>query len=578
MLLETVHIRGFRNFKEISIKMDRKTLLIGYNDVGKTNLTYALRLLLDNSIPDAALGPKDSDFYAYEETHTFEITITISQINEDCLISRFKHYLSDTGTVVLRYTGYRDPESKKLNYGLSAGPDIENLEIVLSRWYLRVLNLRFVEGKRDFVRYIRRERKNLLSEARNARTEPEIEADHGVLQTIADDLGRINTHLRALNYVRNATSSLNTELARLSHRNDDYAVVFDTGAAEPMDFVDALELYAHVEGRSLAVGGDGRHNQIQLALWTARNMVGGGADVEEVCIYVIEEPEAHLHPHQQRKLASYLAESLDAQVILTTHSPQIACEFPPASVVRLYEEGRCTHVAGLRKDGDVTSELIAFGHRLNILAADTFFASAVLLVEGPSEVLFYKALSRAIGVDLDRHNISVLSVDGVGFEPYARLLKGLRVPFTIRTDNDIFRIPHSTLSRYAGVQRAVEICRNVHACVPGTFEDRWVLALSGFEEGNISDSVEEARTRCVAAAKAQGVFLATKDLEYDLYHAIPETMHVYWGERDPVVCIQRMQEAKATTMFAFLREHSGALSDLAPHPIAEPLLYCANLV
>jgi putative ATP-dependent endonuclease of OLD family len=578
MLLHTVHIRGFRNFKEISVRLNRKALLIGYNDVGKTNLTYALRLLLDNSIPDAVLTPRDSDFYAYEETHTFEITLTLTEVTEDCLISRFKHYLSDDGTVLLRYTGYRDPETRKLNYGLSVGSDIDNLEPVQSRWYLRVLSLRFIEGKRDFSKYIKRERKSLLAEARNARSEPEAEADLQVLGTIAEDLDRINTSLRTLNYVKNATSSLNTELARLSHRNNDYAVVFDTGSAEPMDYVDALELYAHVEGKSLAVGGDGRHNQIQLALWTARNMVAAGADVGEVCLYVIEEPEAHLHPHQQRKLAAYLAETLDAQVILTTHSPQIACEFPPESVVRLYEAKRCTHVAGDRGDGDITSELISFGHRLNLIAADTFFASAVLLVEGPSEVLLYRAMSRVIGIDLDRLNISVLSVDGVGFETYARLLKGLRVPFAIRTDNDIFRIPHSALSRFAGVQRAVDICQKVLDCPAGAFVEDWVSSLSGFDGGSIPTAVEDARSRCIAVARQFGVFLAEKDLEHDLYYALPNVVQRFLEEGDASTCIRRMQEAKATTMFSFLRAHSEALSDLAAHSISAPLHYCATLL
>ena len=55
---------------------------------------------------------------------------------------------------------------------------------------------------------------------------------------------------------------------------------------------------------------------------------------------------------------------------------------------------------------------------LNALSAETFFSDGVFLVEGTSEVLFYTALARELKLDLDRHNISILSVEGVGFKPY----------------------------------------------------------------------------------------------------------------------------------------------------------------
>ena len=57
------------------------------------------------------------------------------------------------------------------------------------------------------------------------------------------------------------------------------------------------------------LGGDGFNNQILLALWKAKSV--HEHDVEsEVVIYCIEEPEAHLFPHQQRKLAAYLIDKL----------------------------------------------------------------------------------------------------------------------------------------------------------------------------------------------------------------------------------------------------------------------------
>ena len=50
MRIEKLHIKGFRNFRDEEFLFQPQTLIIGANDVGKTNLLYALRLLFDKSL------------------------------------------------------------------------------------------------------------------------------------------------------------------------------------------------------------------------------------------------------------------------------------------------------------------------------------------------------------------------------------------------------------------------------------------------------------------------------------------------------------------------------------------------
>ena len=38
MQLDRVYIKGFRNFKKATVNFNKSTLIIGANDVGKTNL------------------------------------------------------------------------------------------------------------------------------------------------------------------------------------------------------------------------------------------------------------------------------------------------------------------------------------------------------------------------------------------------------------------------------------------------------------------------------------------------------------------------------------------------------------
>lgn len=52
MKIEQVKLKGFRNYKDATINFNNNTLIIGENDVGKTNLIYALRLMLDRSLSE----------------------------------------------------------------------------------------------------------------------------------------------------------------------------------------------------------------------------------------------------------------------------------------------------------------------------------------------------------------------------------------------------------------------------------------------------------------------------------------------------------------------------------------------
>ncbi|MFT6734829.1 MAG: putative ATP-dependent endonuclease of OLD family, partial [Polaribacter sp.] len=83
MLIQTVKINGFRNFLDSEINFNEKTLVIGANDVGKTNLIYALRLLLDKSLSDRDIEPEITDFHINStgtQSDNFSIEIHFSNI------------------------------------------------------------------------------------------------------------------------------------------------------------------------------------------------------------------------------------------------------------------------------------------------------------------------------------------------------------------------------------------------------------------------------------------------------------------------------------------------------------------
>ena len=142
MKIKTIYLEGFRNFKNATISFSEKSVVIGSNDIGKTNLLYAMRLLLDKSLSEAGIEPKDTDFYAYEPTNSFEIRIEFDDVVEECVIAKLRQNISDDRKLVLAYKAERQPASKKIEYKLFAGRDKDNLAEIDSRFYFKTLNLK----------------------------------------------------------------------------------------------------------------------------------------------------------------------------------------------------------------------------------------------------------------------------------------------------------------------------------------------------------------------------------------------------------------------------------------------------
>ena len=75
MRFESVTIKNFRNFEDISICLTNKNILFGMNDVGKTNFLYALRYVFDKDIRKQNFN--DTDYYKRKVDKPIEIVVAI---------------------------------------------------------------------------------------------------------------------------------------------------------------------------------------------------------------------------------------------------------------------------------------------------------------------------------------------------------------------------------------------------------------------------------------------------------------------------------------------------------------------
>jgi putative ATP-dependent endonuclease of OLD family len=568
MHIESVALNGYRNFRNSDINFSSKSLIIGANDIGKTNLILALRLLLDRSFSEQDIEPSESDFHINERgipVEYFEITIRFANVVEDAVLSIFSGAVGADGKIILRFSANRI----SLEYKIYVGRSEIHLNEVTSRFYLRHLCMKVVDSRRDLTKFIQSEKRYLLKLAQELRTTPQIDADNRILEKVGQSLNDVNNLVGQLHYVSSATNDVNSELKALAHHHSSYSVKLNSVAIEVAQFVEKLELAGSTNGSKVLLGGDGRNNQILLALWKAKSMREFDAD-NEVVIYCVEEPGAHLHPHQQRRLAAYLSQTLTGQTLVTTHSPQIVSGYSPDSIIRLKMDNGATHAASGGCSPCIHSAWDHMGYRMSILPSEAFFASVVLLVEGPSELLFYRQFAEKIGIDLDFYNISILSVDGVQFEVYAQILKAMEIKFVVRTDNDISKILLGPLSaqvehrQLAGFNR----CRRLAGApilphMPATYAQL--------------DSVNDGTwTSTSSLVNPNGIFISKFDLEVDMSLEFPdEFMEFQGGSVSDTVAY--LQKNKAMHMREFLIAHGVSLKSKGHGELAKPLHMCVKI-
>ena len=581
MQLKKLYIKGFRNFKEVTVNLNEHSLIIGANDVGKTNLIYALRILLDRSFSDYDYELAESDFFAYEDTHEIIIRAFFEDITEECVIARLPGKISDDGKMVLQYAATINNGKVEYQFFCGKSESEEDLKEIDSPYYRKYLNLKYISSHREFWNYINKTKKELLQQAKENRTVDVVEADDALYDEIEQKLQEVDSKIPQLSYVKNATEHLNKELDKLSIHNREQQVVFDTASTDIDRVIQNVSVTSKYGDKKLIIGGEGRINQIYLSLWASQNQHTEISN--EVSLICVEEPEAYLHPHQQREVAAYLGRTLQGQVILSSHSPYIVSEFSPNSIIRLYKQN--THDTSVASNG--CSEVIAegiddFGYRMSVIPAEAFFSDCVILVEGPSEMVFYKTLAKQIEIELDRLNISVLSVDGVSFPTYMKILNAMQIYWISRTDNDIMKVPRKDEYRYAGIERSIsfylDFCHHEDADVKVIDSEREYLRFA--DKNNIPQKSKNAAKKIVELLTEQDVLLAKQGLEEDLYNSpIQEELKEFYGkELTYEEVINKMKEHKAINMYDFLKKHKTCLKKLKNDALALPLVLAKEYI
>jgi len=155
-----------------------------------------------------------------------------------------------------------------------------------------------------------------------------------------------------------------------------------------------------------------------------------GREPEGFPLLLIEEPEAHLHPQRQLRLMEFLNNAAagavegtkrPVQVILSTHSPNLASKIPLANMV-LMEGNRAFPLAEDHTKLD-KGDYRFLERFLDVTKANLFFAHGVIVVEGDAEAILLPVLAKLTGIDLTEYGISIVNVGGTGLKRFSTIFQ-----------------------------------------------------------------------------------------------------------------------------------------------------------
>lgn len=496
LFISRVKIKNYRNFKDVDVQLGHKQIIIGENNVGKTNFLKALQLILDPTLSDEDRMLQESDFNdtlvnPMENKKEIVIEIYIDNYsNNKTILTVFQDATvkNEEGKEVLKFT-YRffpyvdDAGNIEYQFNIFKGNDETKKFGSYERKYL---NLKVIKALRD-----------VESEIRNSRTSPiqrmlkDYAIDKKDLERIAEEYRKNGEEILNLDELVDLTRNINKRFSMILGNND-FDVSLQAMEISPGRVLSSLKLLMAQRNTSdISLGlnnilyismvlqmlqdrtvpsliKEDKYNELikletgDIVKDTYAQSVNGNYFLKEkisaaqyndlyafmsknmpvsnaVTILAIEEPEAHLHPVNQRLIYKDVIKNNNNSVLLTTHSTHITAIAPIDSIVHLHNDGsegtKIHATAAMPMD---EGEFLDVERYLDVKRGEIYLGKAVLLVEGIAEEYLVPRFAELLGKPLDEKGIIVCNINCTNFTPYVKLLHSLDIPYAVITDGDFY--------------------------------------------------------------------------------------------------------------------------------------------
>ena len=435
MKLNRLMVENFRNFQDSTIELSNKNVVFGMNDVGKTNLLYSLRYLLDRKIRSE--GFSESDYYQRDTSKNIKITLEVDLSDRDTN--------SDSQNIISKVGGARSSSELNLFYFQVQGnfDQTETMGIPVLLWgnnldklikvqqngsfseLDKLFNVIYVDPGIDLDFVFSKNRKRLFDQRKLSETDVDISNQISNLTT------QMNQKISSMKVMQKFQEELTNEYHQLKKENITIELQSEMAIT---GFFSDIRPYIKKEGdhKLYPTSGDGRK---KILAYSLLNHLTKEYDSDKITIFLIEEPENSLHRSMQIALSKQLFDySVYDYFILSTHSSELLYEMDNATLIRVYSQDKTDCESYTYK---VTEEFSTIKKELNEALSVALFSDRVLLIEGPSEKALFEKVLSVVSPTYELEGGYLLLVDGIKFKPYFDTLNGLNILAIAKTDNDL---------------------------------------------------------------------------------------------------------------------------------------------
>jgi len=335
----------------------------------------------------------------------------------------------------------------------------------------------------------------------------------------------LNGYISSLSGIRRFEEKINPDYKKF--RNEDISITIKSEMAVKGLYSNIIP-YIHQAGDDnlYPTSGEGRKKLLTYAIF---DILSEQSEEKKINIFLIEEPENHLHKSMQIMLSKILfTDTKYNYLFVSTHSPFILYEMNNVNLVRIFNKNKINSSSTFYK---VPEDYENYREMLNRNLAEAIFADRVLLVEGVSELALFRKILTAIDPFYETEGGYILDIGGIGFEHYYRILQGLEIHTSIKTDNDLKQLKSGRII-VLGFRRCNNLIKKnllpIAPAATNTIHAKRDLYSQNIE---ILDRIRRKRH----------IYLSKCDLENDLDEFLHDELVGYLKTEDAV---EYLQEAK----------------------------------
>lgn len=551
MYIYKLKIQNYRNFSSLELDLKPFTLIIGENNIGKTNLLNSIGLIFSQEITIFKKRFLEIDDFNYDTVRLFKEKVAnksltnFDKIELPCV--KIEVFLTDftdeQAAIVADWCINRELTKAKIVYEFSSQVSFKKDEWIRKQrakestgwesidfpidayeyniyggddtsnrcdiYFLRMLKMEFLDALRDAKKeLVASSDSRLLYKILNRKEISNYYKIKEILGSLTKELKEDNQNLKD---IRKDVNELLDKVS-LADANTINEIDFDFTSPETSEILKKLSLTYGSNPISVERNGLGRNNLLYVSLLLSQIIEEEKIKVEQKIrdftafrLIAIEEPEAHLHPNLQ----THLAENIEGigkgkkhlQLVLTSHSSHITSSLSLKNALILFKEGDSikSHyiLYGLNEEQDKES-INYLAKYLDATKSTMFFSRKLILVEGIAEqLLMPKFFEKVTGKTLEKENCTVINVNGVAFEHFLKVIKnGFFVKCVVFTDSDFTK---KTKNRAPALKRAYSSLGtliDVQITTKETFEKDLIESnKSGIGKNTLLDILEKTKKK-----------------------------------------------------------------------------------